>query len=180
MVLVCKKHNRSVLAPKVNSLTPINGGTRRYNFGATEDARYISMDCFIKAPAEEDMPKLMEELADFLDVGETVIQFSDNKDRYYKVMLDGSTDLSQTLHVGTLTLTFVMLENTSIGKQVVETVEIDSTEGSVPFIELNNMGTADAYPTYQLTFDEPAGYVDLVGTDTSANVSIEIRCDIVL
>lgn len=173
--LFVRNINRSVLAPKVNSLTPINGGTRRYNFGASEDARYISMDCFIKAPAEEDMPKLMEELADFLDVGETVIQFSDNKDRYYKVMLDGSTDLSQTLHVGTLTLTFVMLENTSIGKQVVETVEIDSTEGSVPFIELNNMGTADAYPTYQLTFDEPAGYVDLVGTDTSANVSIGRR-----
>lgn len=173
--LFVRNINRSVLAPKVNSLTPINGGTRRYNFGATEDARYISMDCFIKAPAEEDMPKLMEELADFLDVGETVIQFSDNKDRYYKVMLDGSTDLSQTLHVGTLTLTFVMLENTSIGKQVVETVEIDSMEGSVPFIELNNMGTADAYPTYQLTFDEPAGYVDLVGTDTSANVSIGRR-----
>lgn len=37
------------------------------------------------------------------------------------------------------------------------------------------MGTADAYPTYQLTFDEPAGYVDLVGTDTSANVSIGRR-----
>lgn len=173
--LFVRNINRSVLAPKVNSLTPINGGTRRYNFGASEDARYISMDCFIKAPAEEDMPKLMEELADFLDVGETVIQFSDNKDRYYKVMLDGSTDLSQTLHVGTLTLTFVMLENTAVGKQVVETVEIDSTEGSVPFIELNNMGTADAYPTYQLTFDEPAGYVDLVGTDTSANVSIGRR-----
>lgn len=173
--LFVRNINRSVLAPKVNTLTPINGGTRRYNFGATEDARYISMDCFIKAPAEEDMPKLMEELADFLDVGETVIQFSDNKDRYYKVMLDGSTDLSQTLHVGTLTLTFVLLENTAIGEEVVESFDIDSTTGSVPFIELENMGTADAYPTYQLTFEEPVGYVDLIGTDTSANVSIGRR-----
>lgn len=173
--LFVRNINRSVLAPKVNSLTPINGGTRRYNFGATEDARYISMDCFIKAPAEEDMPKLMEELADFLDVGETVIQFSDNKDRYYKVMLDGSTDLSQTLHVGTLTLTFVLLENTAIGKEVVESFDIDSMAGSVPFIEMENEGTGETYPTYQLTFEEPSGFVDLVGTGTSANISIGRR-----
>lgn len=173
--LFVRNINRSVLAPKVNSLTPINGGTRRYNFGASEDARYISMDCFIKAPAEEDMPKLMEELADFLDVGETVIQFSDNKERYYKVILDGSTDLSQTLHVGTVTLTFVMLENTAIGKEVVESFEVDSMEGSVPFIEMENEGSGETYPTYHLTFDEPSGFVDLVGTGTSANISIGRR-----
>lgn len=173
--LFVRNINRSVLAPKVNSLTPINGGTRRYNFGASEDARYISMDCFIKAPAEEDMPKLMEELADFLDVGETVIQFSDNKERYYKVILDGSTDLSQTLHVGTVTLTFVLLENTAIGKEVVERFDIDSMEGSVPFIEMENEGTGETYPTYQLTFEEPSGFVDLVGTGTSANISIGRR-----
>lgn len=167
--------NRSILAPKQNNLQPINKGTRRYNYGVTEDVRMISLNCFIKAPKEEDMPKLMEELADYLDVGETVLQLSDNPDRYYKVILDGSTDLNQEVNVGNFTLNFALLENTAIGEEVVESFTIDSTTGSVPIIELENKGTANTYPVYQLTFDKEVGYVDLVGTDTSANVSIGRR-----
>lgn len=167
--------NRSILPPKQNNLQPINKGTRRYNYGVTEDVRMISLNCFIKAPKEEDMPKLMEELADYLDVGETVLQLSDNPDRYYKVILDGSTDLNQEVNVGNFTLNFALLENTAIGEEVVESFKIDSTTGSVPIIELENKGTANTYPVYQLTFDKEVGYVDLVGTDTSANVSIGRR-----
>lgn len=165
---------RSVLPPKVNNLVDMNRGRNRYSYGQTEEARSITLQCFIKAPSEQDLAPLLEELADYLDVGETTLQLYDNPERVYKVVLDGSTDISQTLHMGELSLNFILLDNYAVGKEVVVRESFGSNT-SVPFLQLQNEGTAPTYPTYLLDFKEDAQFVDLIGQNESANISVGRR-----
>lgn len=165
---------RSVLPPKVNNLVDMNRGRNRYSYGQTEEARSITLQCFIKAPSEQDLAPLLEELADYLDVGETTLQLYDNPERVYKVVLDGSTDISQTLHMGELSLNFILLDNYAVGKEVVVRESFGSST-SVPFLQLQNEGTAPTYPTYLLDFKEDAQFVDLIGQNESANISVGRR-----
>lgn len=165
---------RSVLPPKVNNLVDMNRGRNRYSYGQTEEARSITLQCFIKAPSEQELAPLLEELADYLDVGETTLQLYDNPERVYKVVLDGSTDISQTLHMGELSLNFILLDNYAVGKEVVVR-ETFNTDSSIPFLQLKNEGTAPTHPTYLLDFKESAQFVDLIGQKESANISIGRR-----
>lgn len=165
---------RSVLPPKVNNLVDMNRGRNRYSYGQTEEARSITLQCFIKAPSEQDLAPLLEDLADYLDVGETTLQLYDNPERVYKVVLDGSTDISQTLHMGELSLNFILLDNYAVGKEVVVRESFGSST-SVPFLQLQNEGTAPTYPTYLLDFKEDAQFVDLIGQNESANISVGRR-----
>src|SRR5699024_9512403 len=80
---------RSVLPPKVNNLVDMNKGRNRYSYGQTEEARSIILKCFIKAPSEKELAPLMEDLANYLDVGETTLQLYDAPERVYQVVLDG-------------------------------------------------------------------------------------------
>lgn len=165
---------RSVLPPKVNNLVDMNRGRNRYSYGQTEEARSITLQCFIKAPSEQELAPLLEELADYLDVGETTLQLYDNPERVYRVVLDGSTDISQTLHMGELSLNFILLDNYAVGREVVvrETFNSDS---SIKFLQLKNEGTAPTHPTYLLDFKESAQFVDLIGQKESSNISIGRR-----
>lgn len=165
---------RSVLPPKVNNLVDVNRGRNRYSYGQTETARSITLQCFIKAPSEQELAPLLEELADYLDVGETTLQLYDAPERVYKVVLDGSTDISQTLHMGEISLTFVLLDNYAIGKEVVVQQSIDAS-GAVPYINLENEGTAPTHPTYLLDFKQRTQFVDLIGQGDSENISIGRR-----
>lgn len=166
---------RSVLPPKINHLVDTNKGRTRYNYGQTEDARSITLKCFIKAPSEVEVDRLAEELADYLDVGETILQLYDAPEREYKVILDGETNIRQTLHMGEIDLNFILLDNYAIGKEVVEEDTFNNASATVPFIELNNQGTADTYPKYILDFTSSTGFVDLIGQEDSANISIGRR-----
>lgn len=164
---------RSVLPPKVNNLVDMNKGNSRYSYGQTESARTISLKCYIKAESEAELAPLLEDLADYLDVGETTLQLYDNPERVYRVILDGSTDISQTLHMGEITLTYVLLDNYAKGKNIME--EFTTTDLSIAPIPLENKGTAPTYPTYSLDFKGTSGYVDLIGDESSGNISIGRR-----
>lgn len=166
---------RSVLPPKVNHLVDTNLGRTRYSYGQTEQARTITLKCFIKAPSEVEVSRLTEDLADYLDVGETTLQLYDAPERVYKVVLDGETNIQQSLHLGEVELRFVLLDNYAVGNEVVKENNFNTTSGNVPYIELNNDGTADTYPKYVLDFTAPTGYVDLIGEEDSANISIGRR-----
>lgn len=165
---------RSVLPPKVNNLVDMNKGRNRYSYGQTEEARSIILKCFIKAPSEKELAPLMEDLANYLDVGETTLQLYDAPERVYQVVLDGTTDLSQTLHMGEIELNLILLDNYAKGNEVVvkNTFDDDTT---IPYISLENEGTAPTYPRYILDFKKQAGYVDLIGTQESSNISIGRR-----
>lgn len=165
---------RSVLPPKVNNLVDMNRGRNRYSYGQTEAARTITLSCFIKAESEEEMAPLLEELADYLDVGETTLQLYDSPERVYKVVLDGTTDISQTLHMGEITLNLILLDNYAIGKEVVVR-ESYSEDTSIPFLQLKNEGTAPTHPKYLLDFKKDSQFVDLIGEQESANISIGRR-----
>lgn len=165
---------RSVLPPKVNNLVDMNRGRNRYSYGQTEEARSITLNCFIKAESEMEMAPLLEELADYLDVGETTLQLYDSPERVYKVVLDGSTDISQNLHMGEITLNLILLDNYAIGKEVVVR-ETYTEDTSIPFLKLENEGTAPTHPKYLLDFKKDSQFVDLIGEQESANISIGRR-----
>lgn len=165
---------RSVLPPKVNNLVDMNKGRNRYSYGQTEEARSIILKCFIKAPSEKELAPLMEDLANYLDVGETTLQLYDAPERVYQVVLDGTTNLSQTLHMGEIELNLILLDNYAKGNEVVVKNTFDN-DTTIPYISLENEGTAPTYPRYILDFKEQAGYVDLIGTKESSNISIGRR-----
>lgn len=165
---------RSVLPPKVNNLVDVNRGRNRYSYGQVESARSIILKCFIKAPSEEELAPLLEDLADYLDVGETTLQLYDNPERVYKVVLDGETNITQNLHMGEVELNLILLDNYAEGKEVVVKEPILAS-AAVPYVIVENEGTAPTHPTYLLDFKQNAQFVDLVSQGDSANISIGRR-----
>lgn len=161
--------NRSVLPSVNNLLTAYDRGKRNFNYGQTYGARQISMNCFIKANSVDEVPYLIEDLANFLDIGETTLRFADAKDRSWKVVLDGSTDISQSLNISDFTLVFTCLETTSYGEEQTGSLEI--TEDT-DFFQIHNGGTAEAHPVMKLTFTEDSPMVNIVGTGDSENITL--------
>ncbi|MGZ7289211.1 phage tail domain-containing protein, partial [Streptococcus pyogenes] len=89
---------------------------------------------------EDDIPYLIEDLANFLDIGETTIRFADSKDRSWKVVFEGASEINQSLNVGDFTLNFRCIEVTSYGEEVTGKVTMDTDEGT--FFQIFNEGTA--------------------------------------
>lgn len=162
--------NRSVLPAVNNLLTPYSRGTRNYNYGKNYGVRQISLNCFIKANQEEDIPYLIEDLARFLDVGETTIRFSDAKDRSWKVVLDGSTDISQSLNVGDFTITFSCIEVNSYGEEVTGSETFSGDMNGI--MQIHNEGTAETYPIMKINFEEDSPMINIVGMGQSENITL--------
>lgn len=162
--------NRSVLPAVNNLLTAYDRGKRNFNYGKTYGDRVISMNCFIKANQEDDIPYLIEDLANFLDIGETTIRFADSKDRSWKVVFEGASEINQSLNVGDFTLNFRCIEVTSYGEEVTGKVTMDTDEGT--FFQIFNEGTAETHPVMKITFEEDSPMVNIVGMGESENVTI--------
>lgn len=162
--------NRSVLPAVNNLLTAYDRGKRNFNYGKTYGDRVISMNCFIKANKEEDIPYLIEDLANFLDIGETTIRFADSKDRSWKVVFEGASEINQSLNVGDFTLNFRCIEVTSYGDEVTGQVTMDTDEGT--FFQIFNEGTAETHPVMKITFEEDSPMVNIVGMGESENVTL--------
>lgn len=162
--------NRSVLPAVNNLLTAYDRGKRNFNYGKTYGDRVISMNCFIKANKEEDIPYLIEDLANYLDIGETTIRFADAKDRSWKVVFEGASEINQSLNVGDFTLNFRCIEVTSYGDEVTGQVTMDTDEGT--FFQIFNDGTAETHPVMKITFEEDSPMVNIVGRGESENVTL--------
>lgn len=162
--------NRSVLPAVNNLLTAYDRGKRNFNYGKTYGDRVISMNCFIKANKDEDIPYLIEDLANFLDIGETTIRFADSKDRSWKVVFEGASEINQSLNVGDFTLNFRCIEVTSYGDEVTGQVTMDTDEGT--FFQIFNEGTAETHPVMKITFKEDSPMVNIVGMGESENVTL--------
>ena len=162
--------NRSVLPAVNNLLTAYDRGKRNFNYGKTYGDRVISMNCFIKANQEDDIPYLIEDLANFLDIGETTIRFADSKDRSWKVVFEGASEINQSLNVGDFTLNFRCIEVTSYGEEVTGKVTMDTDEGT--FFQIFNEGTAETHPVMKITFEEDSPMVNIVGMGESENVTL--------
>lgn len=162
--------NRSVLPAVNNLLTAYDRGKRNFNYGKTYGDRVISMNCFIKANKEEDIPYLIEDLANYLDIGETTIRFADAKDRSWKVVFEGASEINQSLNVGDFTLNFRCIEVTSYGDEVTGQVTMDTDEGT--FFQIFNEGTAETHPVMKITFEEDSPMVNIVGMGESENVTL--------
>lgn len=162
--------NRSVLPAVNNLLTSYDRGKRNFNYGQTYQGRQISLNCFIKANSMDEVPYLIEDLANFLDIGETTIRFADAKDRSWKVVLDGASEINQSLNVGDFTLTFTCIEMTSYGDEVSGVKTLDTMEND--FLQIHNDGTAETHPVMKITFDEDSPQVNIVGTGQSENITL--------
>lgn len=162
--------NRSVLPAVNNLLTAYDRGKRNFNYGKTYGDRVISMNCFIKANKEEDIPYLIEDLANYLDIGETTIRFADAKDRSWKVVFEGASEINQSLNVGDFTLNFRCIEVTSYGDEVTGQVTMDTDEGT--FFQIFNDGTAETHPVMKITFEEDSPLVNIVGMGESENITL--------
>lgn len=162
--------NRSVLPAVNNLLTAYDRGKRNFNYGKTYGDRVISMNCFIKANKEEDIPYLIEDLANYLDIGETTIRFADAKDRSWKVVFEGASEINQSLNVGDFTLNFRCIEVTSYGDEVTGQVTMGTDEGT--FFQIFNDGTAETHPVMKITFEEDSPLVNIVGMGESENITL--------
>ncbi|MGN8718632.1 phage distal tail protein, partial [Ellagibacter isourolithinifaciens] len=119
---------------------------------------------------EGDIPYLIEDLANFLDIGETTIRFADSKDRSWKVVFEGASEINQSLNVGDFTLNFRCIEVTSYGEEVTGKVTMDTDEGT--FFQIFNEGTAETHPVMKITFEEDSPMVNIVGMGESENVTL--------
>ena len=175
--LFVKAINRDIMAPIENNLVAVNQGKFLYNYGSSNGVRHITLDCIVRADSEEELPRLMEDFAQWIDKGETTLQFADTPERIWHVILDGSTSYTSENHVGRVSLDYVCREVTSEGELIVIEQEVtDPTETII----INNTGTAESYPTMRLKFAEDTPFMDIVSTQESANVSLGDRLQVIV
>src|SRR5690606_21647880 len=115
--------------------------------------RYLEVDITLKGGSFEDLRRRIDRLNEILDTGKEIVSitFDDESDRTYYGKLDTVVDRLEKSKIYQATLTFICPDPYKYGpEKVVETT-------SDTFIVENN-GTAEAEPIFELTAKEPTTF----------------------
>src|SRR5690606_11836461 len=115
--------------------------------------RYLEVDITLKGGSFEDLRRRIDRLNEILDTGKEIVSitFDDESDRTYYGKLDTVVDRLEKAKIYQATLTFICPDPYKYGPE--KTVETTSDT----FIVENN-GTAEAEPIFELTVKEPTTF----------------------
>lgn len=154
-----------------NNTDTANSGKSLYQYGESYGKRFIGVDFVIIADNENDLRSKVYEFADFLHTGnEEEIKFIDDPERFWRVRVDGNTDIASKLQVGRGTINFLCMETTAVGEFNEVTNDVG---GDNPItVTYENTGTAESFPIMTLKFERDADFIDIVGAEGSGNITL--------
>lgn len=157
----------SVLPTIENKLMKVRGKAGYYNLGQEMGRREFKVSLTIIAEQINGVMSATRELAEFLYSPEPVeLRFGDEPDKYYMVLLDGDSNISEIVNVGQGEITFVCTEPYAYGTEhTVNYTPVDETP-----IDIDVQGNAEAHPLIELTMTADSEYISVISDDKHVTV----------
>lgn len=150
---------RVVFAPISRQIINIPNRPGGYQGRMETDVRVIDVPVDIIAKTKEEQYALEEDLAEFLIYKEPrEVIFDFDKSRSYFAVVNGDLDVTDIATKSRGTITFVCYEPYKYGEEVIA----EFVDGVAV---INNKGTVNAQPVFELTAVEPVTNVDLIKDD---------------
>ncbi|WP_017470614.1 distal tail protein Dit [Amphibacillus jilinensis] len=151
---------KSPFAPVTNNLLRVSGRLGAYIQSTTTDVLYISQPIGFIVTDDQDALDKINQLAAWLLTDEPVeLQFSDEPGRTYYAKVDGGIpDFSRFADQRKGTITFVCADPYAYGPQQEVTFPSD-------FVNIENLGTAEAEPIFEVEVEEDTTFIMLQNTD---------------
>ncbi len=146
---------RSILPNRQNYSLDVPAKHGQYYLGYKYSPKIIDVDIVM---VSDNLNANFRSLAWMLDLPEpSRLEFSDEPDKHYFALIDGSSDMESLFKVGKGTLSFVCF-NPLAFSNLEKTYTADST-GKIVF---NNGGTAPTAPKFTIDFTSDCGFVSIV------------------
>lgn len=192
--------SRTVLPPKNVRLldVPVRDGS--YFAGTNYGARVIEVDVIMMANDPTTFVKKMRQLAFYLDTDMPVpLWFSDEPAVMYFALVAENTNIDELLSIGKGTIRFIcpdpfgydcetVLLDDEDGEELWEVVPTDTvftTKGYTPtststdrLYDLENLGTANAYPIFNTVFKKDSSFLSLVSPQGSLMIGNPKKSDL--
>ena len=161
-----------IIPPRVLETLDIPQRVGLYLINAKTGARVINVGVTIIGVSLEEIRDRMEIIGDILRTDEPVpIIFDDEPDRTYYGIFSGESTLDERNAVGKTTLQFLCPDPYKYGTE--ETVAF-AADGSLDFLNGTN---GDIFPTYTISFNQPATFFSIVSDDEQITVGDPAAAD---
>ena len=145
---------RSIVPPVVDDLLYIPGRDGAYNTGSNFDVLYISFRIILNKLTDRTK---VRNLADNLHTqGLKQLILKDEPDKYYNAKLSSRTDLDEIMKVGQGMIIFLCPD--PYAYSITEDTEDFANDEAT----IDNEGTADAFPVFELTIDAVSTYLSVL------------------
>ncbi len=153
----------SVLPPITNNLLKVRGKQGFYNYGQDLDKRVFTVNFTIIAEKINGVMSASRTFAEWLYHTEPVnLIFDDEPDKYYKVLPDGDTNITEQVNIGQGAIQFVCVEPFAYGEEKFLNATMENSE---PFyFEVG--GNVETYPEIEITLKEDVDSVGLISDDS--------------
>lgn len=149
----------SILPEITNNLLKIRGRNGYYNYGQDYGNRVFTVHITIIADKINGVMSATRQLASWLNHKEPVnLIFDDEPDKYYIVLPDGDTNITETVNIGQGTIEFTCLDPFAYGET--KFFQITPTSDEPFYFEVG--GTAETFPEIELTLKEDIGSIGLI------------------
>jgi predicted phage tail component-like protein len=152
------KVNFSILPPIKNNYKTIRGKKGIHFYNQTVGERIISVDISIIAEEGSNPMKKTRQLAEWLYHEEAVkLVINDEPDKYYMVLPDGETSISEVVSVGQGTISFLCTEPFAFGEEK----ELLFPEVAEEPVYFNVEGNTDTHSQIELTIKEDTPFISV-------------------
>lgn len=146
---------RQLLPSRMNYTKEIPSINGEYYSGYKYGIRTIEVDFAIIGDSKEDFFAKSRELAAMVDVViPTKLEFSDEPDKYYYAVVDGSIDIEQIVNYGCGTISFICHDPIAYSKE--EKIFTASEDNK---LTIDNKGTAFTEPLINVAFGQDAHFL---------------------
>lgn len=146
---------RQILPSRTNYTKEIPSINGEYYSGYKYGVRNIEVEFAIIGESKEDFFAKSRELASMVDVViPTKLEFSDEPDKYYYAVVDGSIDIDQIINYGSGTISFVCHDPIAYSKE--EKIFTASEDNK---LTIDNKGTAFTEPLINVSFGQDAHFL---------------------
>jgi predicted phage tail component-like protein len=153
----------SILPPLENNILKVRGRKGLYLYSQELGSRTITASISIIADDTTNPMELTAQLAEWLyQAREMDLVIDDMPNKTYKVVVDGSTDISETVKVGKGTITFLCLEPFAYGA---EHELLFSPADDEPFY-FNIEGNTETYPQIELTLKQSVTNIAVISDES--------------
>ena len=147
---------RTIMAPRSNFTRDIPGVDGEYYTGHKYTPKKISLECVLFAESKEEFVENVNQLAYLLDVkSPSKLIIDDAPGQFVYAVLDGEVSIDKIKHNGQFTLEFICYDPYAYAIDEGEPFTMDSDN----YVRLNNEGTANAFPTINVSFSKDAFFL---------------------
>ncbi len=154
----------SILPTIENNLLNVRGKNGAYLMSQDVNTRVFTVNITIIAEEINGVMEASRELASWLYHKEPVkLVFADEPDKYYMVLPDGDTNITETVNIGQGAITFVCTEAFAYGETKEEVFELTDEQVAEVFVA----GSAETHPQLEVTVNEAISTLVVNTEDTS-------------